>query len=123
MALPFRRRPSWPPFSGGIQGELDLLGDLVGRQKQSLVEVDIALGDASPGVAQQARDGQLGKSEVSGDAGEGMAKNVRRDILELGGKAEPLENPDDADEMAVADLAREDVGVLAPPPRVGPAAT
>jgi hypothetical protein len=38
---------------------LDLLCDLVGREEQSLIEVDIALGDAPPGVSQQARDGQF----------------------------------------------------------------
>jgi hypothetical protein len=37
---------------------------------------------------------------------------VRSDILELGGQAEPLENPDDADEMSVSDLGRKDVRVL-----------
>ena len=95
-----------------IQGPSDLLGDPVGREEQSLVEVDIALGDAPPGVSQQARDGQFGKPEVSGHAGEGMPKNVGCYVLELGRQAESLEHPDDADEVAVADLARENIGVL-----------
>ncbi len=102
-----------PRGGASIQGQLDLLGDLVGRQKQSLVEVNVALGDASPSVAQEACDRQFGKAHISGHAGEGVTKHVRRDILELGGQAESLENPDDADEMPVADLCRKDVRVLA----------
>lgn len=54
MALSFTRGANRPLFlpSGGsrIQGLFDILGDLVGRQEQGLVEVDIALGDATPGV-------------------------------------------------------------------------
>ena len=63
MTISFRQRASSLPFrptvGTSIQGQFNLLGDLVGRQKQSLIEVNIALGDAPPGVSQQAGDCQL----------------------------------------------------------------
>ncbi len=72
-----RRRP--PATLGRhtpIQSRFDLFGHLVGREEKRLVQVDITPGDAAAGVPQQTRDGQLGKSEVTGDAGEGMPQNV-----------------------------------------------
>ena len=65
----------------------NFLGDLVGRHEQGFIQVDIALGDASARVPEQARDGQLRESQVTGYAGEGMSKNMRRDVLELSGQA------------------------------------
>lgn len=41
-----------------------------------------------------------------------MPKNVGCYALELGHQAEPLEHPDNANEVAVASLAREDVVIL-----------
>jgi hypothetical protein len=38
-----------------------------------------------------------------------MPRNVGCYVLKLGGQAESLEHPDDADEVAVADLTRENL--------------
>ena len=58
----------------------DLAGDLVGRQTQRLVDVNVALRHAARGVAEQGRDREFGEAEVAGDAGKGMAQGVRRHI-------------------------------------------
>ena len=43
------------------------------RQLQRFVDMDVALGHAARGVAEQRRDRQLRKAEIAGHAGEGVA--------------------------------------------------
>ena len=74
--------------------------------------MDVALCDASSGVTKEAGDGQLGETHIASYAGEGVPQDVGRDVLQLSGQAKPLEDADNANEVTVADLAREDVGVF-----------
>ena len=54
---------------------------------ERLVDVNIALGDAPGGVAEERGNRQLGKAQVAGDAAKGVAKRVGRDPFDLCGHA------------------------------------
>lgn len=46
--------------------------------------MDVALSHATRGMTEQGRNGQLGKIEIAGQAGEGVAQRMRRDICQAG---------------------------------------
>lgn len=66
--------------------------------------MDVALGNAPRGMSQERGDGQLGEAEIAGEAREGVAKRVRRDVGQSGALADAVEHADDADEMPVPSI-------------------
>ena len=69
------RRRSTP-----IEQICHLASHAVGCHPESLVDMDIALGDPPSRVSKQRSDRQFGKSEISGQAGERMAQRVGCDV-------------------------------------------
>lgn len=61
--------------------------------------MDISLRDAARRVTQQSGDRQLGESQVAGDAGKGVSKNVRGNASKFRLGADPIEHSNDTDEM------------------------
>jgi len=72
MGRGFRRRFSGAPAPSAAQSPRDLLRG----HYQGLVEVDVALCDASSGVTKEAGDGQLGETHIASYAGEGVPQDV-----------------------------------------------
>ena len=64
-------------------------------------------------MAKQCPDRQLGEAEIAGDAAEGVAQRVRRDTLNTDAGAEPEEAGLGRREMAVGNIGREDIRIIA----------
>src|SRR3546814_2139424 len=58
---------------------LDLVGGPLNRELQRLVDMDIVLRHILRGMTQHRPDRKFRKSEVAGNASEGVAKSVRRE--------------------------------------------
>ena len=112
-------QPAWPD-ADGARGALRCRSPVqeigypcrhpVRRELQRFVDMDVALGDATGGVAEQRRDRQLRKPEIAGHAGEGMAQSVRCDIVKPGDRADAVENANQANEMPVAPIGGKKKG-------------
>jgi hypothetical protein len=72
--------------------------------------MDISLRDAARGMAEQSGDRQFGETQIASDAGEGVSKDMRGDAGKFRLRANPIEHPNDTDEVPVADIGREHVG-------------
>ena len=72
--------------------------------------MDISLRDAARRVTEQSGDRQLGESQITGDAGKGVSKDVRCHNGKFRLGANPIEHSNDTDEMPVADIGWEHVG-------------
>ena len=97
-----------------LQGYVPLgplpIRDLVSRNDERRVQMDVALGDAASRVTEQPGDRQLGKTKVAGDPSEGVSQNVRGHTCDLCLRAEAIQHPDDADEVAVANIGGKQIG-------------
>lgn len=89
-----------------------LAGYPIGRHPQRFVDVDVALGNASSGMAKQRPDGQLGEAEIACEAGVRVAQRVRSDAFQPGLLTHAVEDAHHADEMTVAPIGREEEGRL-----------
>ena len=88
----------------------DLGRNLIGGNHQSGVEVDVALCHPPWPMPEQAGDRQFAEPERCRNARKGVAQDMRRHFLQASAAAYSVENTDDADEMAVTSISREDVG-------------
>ena len=92
-----------------IQEFRDPLRHTVGSDAKGAVQMHIALGHAAGRVAEQTGDGQLGKAEVARYAGKGVTENMWRHVTKFRLRADPVEHPNDPNEMSVALISREDI--------------
>ncbi len=81
---------------------------------ERLVDVDVALGYAPSGVTQQRGNRQFREAKIGGKAGEGVAERMRRDAREPRHLADPIQNADNSDEVAVSPVRRKEEGRLRP---------
>jgi hypothetical protein len=91
-----------------VQQLRDCGSDVIRGDNQSPVEMDIALSHASDRVTKQTSDCQFRKAEVTGNARESMPEGMRSDIIEFCFRAHAVEDTDNSDEVAVAQISRVD---------------
>lgn len=73
----------------------------VGRHPERLVDMDVALRDASGGMPKQRGDRQFGKAKIARQAGEGVPQGVGCDVGQPRLFADPIQDAHHADKMAV----------------------
>ena len=83
--------------------------DLVGSDGKGRVEMNISLRDAARGVSEQSSDCEFGKSKISGNTREGVPEDMRGDTSKFCLSANPIEHPNDANKVPIADIGRENV--------------
>jgi len=102
-----------------IQQRRDFFAGPADSEFQRFIDMNVTLGNALGGVAEERPDREFGEAQISGDAAERMAKRMRRDANDAHARAKPGQTGFSCGEMPVADVGRKYVRATLPKRLVG----